>query len=131
MSADLSTFLADLGAYLAANGCGTLGSTLFLAQFPPGLSPATCASVLTETQGLPSNDPAGLAFPRVQVVTRCSDYATARLRAHLIHSVIHNLQAMMIGPLGCNAKALQTPFSIGLDERSAWRIACNYQFDAG
>lgn len=128
----LASFLADLGAFLAANGCGTLGTSLFLAQFPASLAPSTVASILTETQGLQRNDPRGLEFPRFQIVTRCSDYATAHARAYAIYDLLNHPQdPILIGSLTATCAGLQPPFTLGLDEQHAWRMSCNYQFDAG
>jgi hypothetical protein len=127
----LSAFLTDLGAHIAGNGGGTLGSSLFLAQFPASLTPATVASILTETQGQQRDDPRGLEYPRVQIVTRCDSYATARARAYFLYDLL-NLpqQPVDIGSLAVVCTALQPPFALGLDERSCWRFSCNYQFTA-
>lgn len=116
-----------LGAYLQAQGVGTLASTLFLGRFP---AEAATGILLVETAGTATTPVRGDALLRVQVTSRHSDYPTARAKAWQVYHLLNVPE----GPINLSgstwvldAKAVQTPFSLGLDEFELWRVVFNVQ----
>lgn len=87
-----TTVLDDLGAYLAASGCGTVGTTIFLGMGLPE-TPAACLA-LKEYGGvapdytLPAMAGIATESPRVQVISRHTTYALARAKAESAYSAL-------------------------------------------
>lgn len=86
------TILEAVGNYLAANGHGTLGTSLFLAVLPPDPDVVTC---VYETPGYAPVQTMGAAAwavdrPGLQVICRGAqgDYPTVRDRAEAIRALL-------------------------------------------
>lgn len=120
-----ATFTTDLKDKLVAAGVGTFGTDLFIGQMPPGVE----GTLLTPYGGRGSDNIHGSAFPRVQVLHRYASYAAAETKAYAVYGLINEQEAYaMGGTFVVRSDALQTPFSLGQDDRQKWRLACNYEF---
>lgn len=111
--------LDDIGAFLQAEGLGTLGEDFFLSTSPD--TPDT-AIVVREYGGeapvMVHNTP-GVAYelPRFQVACRAVDYETARLAAERCYRALARVANQQIGGARYLSIApLQPPFPIGPDE---------------
>ncbi len=125
------TLDTDLATWLAGQGLGTLASSLFVAEFPQTLDPATTATMVTLTGGRQSDWPREVLRPTVQVVTHGS-YSAARDRAWAIHAALDGRDPTVMGSTDVqDVRALQAPFFIGRDQRGAARFSCNFQFWIG
>jgi len=123
-----ATFADDLATWLSAQGQGTLASTLFIGQLPPS-SPLD-AVLLVETGGRGSDTAHRTRTRSIQVTARGTSYAAARARAWAIHGLLDAPAAprLMGSSRILYSKAIQPPFSLGQDERQAWRFVCNFEF---
>jgi hypothetical protein len=125
--------LDDIASYLATNGAGTVGTSLFKGYAPE--SPDACVSVY-ETQGLAPvrgmSPTAGAMLcerPSLQVVVRAGqyDYSAARLAANDIFRLLDGLGDVDInGVRYLWVAAKQSPFLMGRDESGRVRVVCNY-----
>lgn len=124
----METWPSNLAALLATLSLGTVGTSIFIGQLPGDFAPGTVAVLITPTAGSPSLPDGILHFPRCQILVRCNSFASAWTRAMAIYAALADRGATTLGTSqGCLIKPIQTPFSIGLDERQAWRVVCNYQ----
>lgn len=118
------TFFPALAPYLAANGVGTLGTSLWEEQFPAGAS----GVMVLETSG-PSPRSRGESWGRVQVTSRHTDWTTARNAAWAVHDLLHDKQPLILatGVACTHSRAIQAPTSLGRDEAGMWRFVFNVQ----
>ncbi len=72
--------LPELATYFAAEGCGVVGTDLFLGKMPD--APVLCAALYEAPGAPPALDHQGLAFEkaRLLIFVRGSSYAEARER---------------------------------------------------
>lgn len=117
----------DLANWLATQGQGTVGSTLFVGQLPP--TPLD-AVLLVETGGRESDTAHRTRSQTIQVTARGTSYASVRARAWAIHDLLDGPSAPRV--MGASkvlySKAIQPPYSLGQDERQAWRFVVNVDF---
>lgn len=122
-------WLDNLAAHLAANSLGTVGTTIFSLRIPPTVAASAVSVLLTPTQGLPSNY--RFDAPRVQVLVRSSDDASAWARAWGIYALLNRPSKFVVGSTNKTAfidsTPQQPPFFVGTDAAGASLIACNYQ----
>lgn len=119
-------FHADLGAWLAAQGIGTLGSTLFLAEVPASVTGA--AVLLQETPG-PVPTPGNGVVLRAQVTALAADPAAAREKSWDVYDLVHGRGPLRIGTGAVTyCKALQRPFLLQRDESGRSRYVFNLEF---
>lgn len=108
--------LEQLGAYLATQGCGTVGTDLFLGRLPE--IGGTVLGLL-EYGGEPSihtmTRPV-LQTARVQVCGRSDGYQTARARVGKVWTLLDGYRGDAM-PGVYWIEALQPPFRIGADDR--------------
>lgn len=131
----LATFIDDLAADMQARGLGTVGTNLFIGQIPEKNAdgtPLLNALLLIPYGGAPSDNIHAAAHPRVQVTARNTSYAAASTKIHAVYAAYNEREGFDVGTsttthvVDCMAQ--QTPFSLGQDERQAWRLVCNFQF---
>jgi hypothetical protein len=122
--------LDEIGAYLATNGVGTVGTTIFKGVMPD--LPVVQIG-LFEYQGLGSVDASGgvVAYrPRLQVIVRgpASGYSAARTTAETIHTLLNRTGSLTLTGVKYHfIKALSTPMFIGRDANNNIRIGINFQ----
>lgn len=121
---------AEIGQYIEANTTGfTLGTNLFRGFRPD--RPNELA-VVVETIGLrPAHvfAAAAPAFeePRIQVITRSTDYDTARADAQTIFELLdQTVETTLSGVRYLSIDAVSSPFLLSRDEEERVLIACNY-----
>lgn len=128
----MTELLEAVGTYLAANGCGTLGETIWLGNLME--TPDACLAVLEyegETPVMTMSGPAvQLERPRLQVVARGprEDYEAARtavlaarvLLAAVTDQTIGGLHVLRIEPVGRISP-------LGHDSGDRPRLAANFR----
>lgn len=122
--------LAELGAYLATEGVGTVGTTIFYGGLPD--SPDNCLALLEYGGRAPEHDLGTTAlrheYPRVQVLTRNTVYLTGIKKAQDVthaFTAVRNTTLSDVGYKGIDP--VQSPFSLGQDNNGRWVFACNYE----
>lgn len=123
--------LSDIAAYLAANGHGTVGTSIFMGQLPdtPDAatalyeSPASRPPVFTHGSPQPSE-----RYPRVQVVVRDADYGAARQRAENIYTTLSGVVNATLGAGEyARIRPIQEPFPLARDTSNRVTVVCNYE----
>lgn len=125
--------LEDLGTYGAAQGLGTLGTDIFLGDFPD--RPDALSALFEYTGAAPLQlmssqlSPGALSFPRIQVRTRALTYAAARAKAVDWQRKLHWLgPTTLSGTRYENIRALQSePFPLRVDANGRQEFAANYE----
>lgn len=118
----------DLRTWLAAQGLGlTAGTNLFRGQFPQSVIEGV---LLIETGGERTDRPTGSVIVTVQVTCRYRDLDTALAKARAIYALLDgpSVQRTMGSSKVIYSRAIQPPFSLGQDERQAWRVVFNAEF---
>jgi hypothetical protein len=125
----LPDFGADLRAWLATSGGLGLvaGTSIFRGQYPQDVVEGV---LVIETGGERSDRPTGSVMLTVQITCRYRDMATAMAKSRAIYSLINEPSAprTMGSSKIMYSKAIQPPFSLGQDERQAWRVTFNAEF---
>lgn len=119
----------DVGTYLAANGLGKKGSTIFVNNPPVNKNDFI---LITDTGGSPPEQEYPLDHPTVQVAV----YGEAKNHAKAwqkIMDAFHLLNRKINTTIGTRdalyARAISTPQVIGLDpEKKRWIMTFNVQF---
>lgn len=124
----LSDLGADLRAWLAAQSALglTAGGTVFRGQFPQHVIEGV---LVVETGGGRSDRVTGSVLLTAQVTCRYRSLTTALAKARAIYELLNEPSAprTMGSTRIIYSKAIQPPFSLGQDERQAWRVVCNYE----
>lgn len=127
-----TTVLDDLGAYLAAQGVGTVGATIFLGVGLPA-APAACL-VLKEYGGrapsftLPATSGISTEYPRVQVIVRSTTYALARATAEAAYKAFAKVaNQTLTSTRYLRVEPLQAPGTPILDENGRTVISFNVE----
>jgi len=121
-------FHPQLGAFLAAQGIGTLGSSLFLAEVPQTVTGT--AVLVQETPG-PVPLPGRGVVLRAQVTALAADPETARGLAWDVYDLLDGKGPMQIGTEAVTfIRALQRPFLLQRDGQR-WRYVVNLEFRFG
>lgn len=127
-----TTVLDDLGAYLAAQGVGTVGATIFLGVGLPE-NPAACLA-LKEYGGrapdftLPATAGVSTEYPRVQVIARDTTYALARARAEAAYEALSKVVNQTLTTTRyLRVEPLQPPGSPALDGNGRTVISFNVE----
>jgi hypothetical protein len=120
---------ADLRTWLAAQSALglTAGGTVFRGQFPQDVLEGV---LVIETGGERSDRPTGSVMLTAQVTCRYRSLTAAMAMARAIYALLNEPSAprTMGSTRIIYSKAIQPPFSLGQDERQAWRVICNYEF---
>ena len=126
--------LDAVGAHLAANGIGVVGTSIFLSQIPD--SPDFAIGIF-EYPGLPSTKAFGTTVlienARFQVMVRSSRpgvanaYVTARNKAEAIYVLLDGAGKLTLsGKAYYYIEALGPPSPLTEDENKRQLITCNY-----
>lgn len=132
--------LDELGAYLQAEGLGTLGTNLFLGSMPVDAPDATTPDAMTaliETPGFPAiyvHDvvPPSREAPVVQIMTRGApyDYATARQWAQDIFVALGSIRNQTLsGTFYLGVQPIQSVFKLRDDDYSRPIMTCQFRCD--
>jgi hypothetical protein len=130
--------LVDIGAYGAANGGGTIGTTIFEAQMPPDLDAGICLNEYgsEEPEYVLSTAGVYIEHPRFQVYCRHTDFTTGRalietwyrLLAAVVNQTIGSTKYLRVEPL-------QSPFSLNPPQdalgRWEWFFNCRTEKELG
>lgn len=121
----METFFAALVDYLATQGIGSVGTTLFEHQLPADVN----GVAVRETPGNPRRN-RGEQWLRCQVLSRHTTHATARAKAWDAYDLLRDQQPLRLSAsVGCtHARAIQPPTALGMDEGGAWRFVFNVDF---
>jgi hypothetical protein len=115
--------ISELGAYLAAQGLGIVGTDIAL-----GSEPDTPDNVLTiyETPGYPPH--AGLedVTRTFQIRSRAKGYSTLNSRAWAAYAALRGV-IQTPGGLRIRCRPIQTPGCLGKDDRERWIIVFNLE----
>lgn len=138
--------LDDIFTYIVAQStaftkwAGTSGNIGKAIMLDGTAAPDTFVS-LYESQGLASamtfstsTGSVSVVFerPRLQLISRSSDYATARSNAETIFVLLNGLSKKLptsTGTLYLSIEAVQSPFHIGRDENDRHMVSCNFQVE--
>jgi hypothetical protein len=124
--------LDDLGAYLATQGVGVLGSTLFLGSMPPDIA-ATPNDELVAVIPIPgmasvhdlAAGPATFTQPFFQIVTRSTPhgFAAAMARAEAAFVALDGLHNLTLGgTFVLWVVALRSPYALRQDDLARHHI---------
>jgi hypothetical protein len=120
-----SAWVSDLAAYLATQSIGTVGTSIFIGQFPVD---TTEGVLLIPTGGLTTLKTISTERPTVQVTTRYKSFATGWAKSYAIYALLNQ---PLTFTSGANrffySRAIQPPFSLGQTDRQLCRIVNNYQ----
>ncbi len=124
--------LDELATYLAANSTLTVGGTLGKARMTD-TQPDT-VGVLYESGGLSTvyTFSTGSAVeyqrPTVQFLSRSTSYVTARQAAETVYQLLDGLSnTTMTGVRYKSVKAIQQPFTVGVDDSDRYLVSVNFQ----
>jgi hypothetical protein len=131
--------LAELAAYLEAQGLGTRTVNLFYGIMPPD---PDALITMFEYGGLSSEPDTGagggtairIEHPRVQVVCRGirDDYDGPRLKAQQVVAAFARIGNQTLSGIHYTIVApLQPPFKLRMDDNHRYEFVCNYQVDKG
>jgi hypothetical protein len=120
----------DLLDYLTSGGAGTKGTDLFGGPYPD--SPATVSGIL-ETGGFESLKVFGagagqssMERPRVQIMTRSTEYDACRKRSQQVANLLDGLQTRTINGVTYHwAQAVSPPAYVGSDENGCHLFSLN------
>lgn len=132
--------LDELGAYLQAEGLGTLGTTLFLGGLPvdaPGASTPDAIAALVETPGFPAvyvhdEVPPSRESNVVQILVRGApyDYATARTWAQQIWMALGSIRNQALsGTFYLTVQPLNPVFKLRDDDYSRPILTAQVRID--
>lgn len=127
--------LDAVGAHLAANAIGAVGTSIFLSQLPD--SPDAAVGVF-EYPGRPSDKTFGTTIvcenARFQILVRsaregtANAYSTARTKAENIRNLLDGAGNLTLsGTVYLYIEALQPPFFLEKDANGRNIIACNFE----
>lgn len=115
----------NLATYLASNGQGTLGSSIFLGSMPDTSSNAI---LLEDTGGLEPNRYITIKKNTVQVTIRNKSYRTGITKANAIYDLLHQSydQTNIGGEDVMLIEALSEPNYLGKDESGRYLFSVNF-----
>ena len=109
--------LDQIAAYLATQGCGTVGTSLFIGFFPPSPDSAIC---IYDAGGTPA--PLGAAVPwaehRIEIRVRAENYAAAMSLAFKALAALDHKAGVVMGTSTSEyAKPDAPPFLLMRDDQ--------------
>ncbi len=125
-------FLAEIAAYLASGGLGTVGTNIFVSPNLPDVEGAELITMLFEYGGMASGltmDGAECANPSLQVRVRAGkfDYASGIGRIKAVEALLHGKANLTIGSHNYKLiQAMGSPNYIGRDEKGRPEWTQNY-----
>jgi len=123
--------LSDVGTYVAANGGGSVGTTIFEGQVPDDMN---AGIGLFEYPGAPpdySLDDPGVHIekPRFQVYCRHTDYTTGRALIETVYEALAKVvNQALSGTTYLRIEPLGSPFQLTppRDGQGRWEWRCNF-----
>ncbi len=120
--------LDTIGTYMAANGGGSVGTTIWEAQMPPTVDAGICINEYgsEEPEYVTNVDGIYIEHPRFQVYCRHTNYATGRALIELWYQTLAKVvnQTLGSGPgvKYLRIEPLQAPFSTNppQDSKGRW-----------
>lgn len=123
--------LNEIGAYLQANGVGTVGTDIFLDRMPE--TPDTCIA-LFEYGGSPTHrtmnalpGTANAEVVRIQILCRAATHVTARSKARSIFALLDHYDGTLSSVTYYYVMAISSPFYLKRDENERAYYACNFE----
>lgn len=122
--------IKEIAKYIDNQTVLTLGTTLFAGFMPADVDGANVTVI--ETGGVPNFDLLDQQAKTIQVLSRSSDYWTARTNALLVHNLLHGMKGVSLPVVSVAAyfvntgEALSVPQSLGQDEKGRYVISTNY-----
>jgi len=121
---------ADIAAYLATKGYGTVGSTIFVNFLPP--TPDNCIIVSGYAGGAPmrTHDTSGNEAPSVQIRVRNTSTATARSKIQQIYNTLDGItNTTLSSTFYLGIESINSgPIPMGKDENGrqeySWNFSC-------
>lgn len=131
---EISTrIIAQSTRFIAAPSTSATKAQIWLNRFPE--VGADTAIALFESGGIaPNYTYTGLSVerPAVQVISRSTSYATARLNAQRVHDILAATQNTTISSVGyVTITPVQPPFDIGTDAAGRSMLSCNFIAEKG
>jgi hypothetical protein len=122
--------LADTGAYLATNGAGTVGTTIFEGQMPADVDAGICLNEYGSEEPEYTLDDAGvhIEHPRFQVYCRHTDYDTGRALVEVAYQALAKVINQTLGSTKyLRIEPIQSPFSVNppQDAQGRWEWMFN------
>ena len=121
----------SLIAYLAAEGIGILGSTLWLGSQPD--SPDNCITIYEESAPtLDESHAFNIDTAGIQVLVRNTNYLAAKNKAGEVHQKVSGFRMdkfSATGPWIRQTHIVTAPASIGQDERDRHEWTIHYTFE--
>jgi len=115
----------DIAIYLASQGLGTRGTTIFRGYLPP--QPVECLGVFA-IGGTTAELVGNIDHPSIQILVRALTYDTAEEKAYDIFNTLHALTETTInGSRYLLVEALQDPISLGQDENGYYLFSINFR----
>jgi len=128
--------LDELARHLQDNGIGTVGTNIFKSYSP---NKPDSLLIIYETGGerpqdtFGSTNVAAWENPRIQIISRSTEYQFARNKAESAFRVLIGIANQTIkassldsGSFYLRVNAIQSPFRLGIDENSRNLVACNF-----
>ncbi len=123
--------LVDVGTYLAANGAGTVGTTIFEAQMPADTDVGICLNEYGSETPEFTIDTSGvyIEHPRFQVYCRHTDFATGRALIETAYQALAKVvNQTLTATKYLRIEPLQSPFSVNPPQdaqgRWEWMLNC-------
>lgn len=127
--------IESIGQFIEDEGLGVQGTDLFIGDMPQN-APETATAVVETSSLAPtfSHDINGVNYeqPGFQIYTRAELYATARSLAESIWIALNKqVNVTLSGSFFLRIEAVQSPFSLGRDDKHLAQIVANYNVRKG
>ena len=131
--------LDEVGAYLAAQGVGTVKTSANDPAWPiylGGIFPGTRDDAIALAEGggeRPVNEmgptvgAVAAESPELVAQVRSASYSSARSKAEAIWTKLHKYSGTMSGTRYLLIEAWQSPYPVGRDDAGRWIIGCSYR----
>lgn len=117
--------LQEIADFIEDNTDLVVGTDLFAGAAPANAQDSH--NIIIESGGNPDSDLSDYQEKTVQVLSKSTDYLTARAAAENIYSVLHCKAGMTFGNFYANVvEAITLPQSVGQDEKGLYTISTNY-----
>lgn len=131
---DVMPLLTDIGTFLAANGCGTVGTTLWEAQMPADVDAGICLSEYGSEEPEYTLHVSGvhIEHPRFQVYCRHTDFVTGRALIETAYRALATIvNQTLTATTYLRVEPLQSPFQVNppQDAQGRWEFLCNFRVE--
>ena len=125
--------LDELGAFLEANGLGTVGQDIFIGRSSDRAQPTLTVYELPGRMSMATQaDPIGVEGARVQVMAKAPTYVDGRLlaeRAYRLLAQVFNRSVVAGGPFYLAVVPMTPPYPLGRDQNDFPMFAFNCEVD--